>query len=85
MTVISQMIFSNAFQILNIKYCILIQISLKFVPKDPIYDKSALVQGMAWCRTDNKPLPEPMLTQFTDATIVGDEVNYLHCVSIDLR
>ena len=43
-----------------------IQISLKFVPKGPIDDKSAFVQVMAWRRTGNKPLPEPMLTQFTN-------------------
>ena len=31
--------------------------------------KSALVQVMAWHRTGEKPLPESMLTQFTDAYI----------------
>ena len=36
-------------------------------PKGPIDSKSALVQVMAWHRTGNKPLPEPMLAQFTDA------------------
>ena len=46
-----------------------IKISLKFVPKGPIDNKSALVQVMvmAWHRTGDKPLPEPMRTQFTDA------------------
>ena len=44
-----------------------LKISLKFVPKGPIYNKSALVQVMAWRRTGAKPLPEPTLTQFTDA------------------
>ena len=44
------------------KFCILIQISLKFVPKGPINNKSALVQVMAWCWTGDKPLTEPMLT-----------------------
>ena len=44
-----------------------IQISLKFVPKRPIDNKSALVQVMARRRTGDKPLPEPMMTQFTDA------------------
>ena len=47
--------------------CILIRISLKFVPVNPIDKKSALVQVMVWRRTGGKPLPEPMLTQFTDA------------------
>ena len=51
---------------MNIKYCVLILILL-FVPEGPIDNKSALVQVVAWSRTDNKSLPEPMLTQFTDA------------------
>ena len=42
-------------------------ISLKFIPKGPIDYKSALVQVVAWHRTGEKPLPESMLTQFTDA------------------
>ena len=46
---------------LNENLCILIKISLKFVPKGPIDNKSALVQVMAWRRTGNKLLPEPML------------------------
>ena len=45
---------------------ILIQISLKFVPRSPIDNKPVLVQVMAWRLTGAKPLPEPMLTQFTD-------------------
>ena len=49
------------------KFCILIRISLKFVPKGPIDNKWALVQVMAWRRIDDKPLPEPIPTQFTDA------------------
>ena len=36
-----------------------------FVPKGPIDNKSALVQVMACHRIGDKPLPEPMLTQFT--------------------
>ena len=46
-----------------------ITISLKFVPKGPIDYKSALVQVMAWHWTGEKPLPESMLTLFTDAYI----------------
>ena len=46
---------------------ILIKISVKFVPMSPIDNKLALVQVMAWHRTGTKPLPEPTLTQFTDA------------------
>ena len=44
-----------------------IVISLKYVPMCPIDIKSALVQVMAWHLTGDKPLPELMLTQFTDA------------------
>ena len=49
------------------KCFISIQISLKFVSEGPIDNKAALVQVMAWRQTGNKPLPEPMLAQFTDA------------------
>ena len=44
-----------------------IQISLKYVSMSPIYNKSVLVQAMAWRRTGDKPLPESMMTQFIDA------------------
>ena len=46
MTVISQTIFSHAF-LANEKFCILIKISLSFLPKCPIDDNLALVQIMA--------------------------------------
>ena len=52
---------------MNEKFCILIQISLKFVPKGLIDNKTALVQVMAWCQTGDKPLPEAMLIEFRDA------------------
>ena len=52
---------------LNEKGRIPIEISLKFVPRSPIDNKPALVQIMAWRRPGDKPLSEPMLTQFTDA------------------
>ena len=45
------------------KFCILIQISLKFVHKSVIDEKTALYQVMAWYWTG----AEPMLIQFTDA------------------
>ena len=46
---------------------ILIEISLKFVPKGPIDNNPTLVQIMAWRRIGDKPLSEPMFTRFTDA------------------
>ena len=55
--------------IFNESVWIPITISLKFFPKGPIDYKSALVQVMAWHRTGEKPFPESMPTQFTDAYI----------------
>ena len=52
-----------------------IRILLKFVSKSPIDNISALVPVMAWRQTGDKPLPEPMLTQFTDAYMNSDEKN----------
>ena len=48
--------------------CISIQISPKFI-QGSMEGKSALVQAMAWCRSDDKPLAEPMMIQFSDAYI----------------
>ena len=38
-----------------------IQIPLKLVPSSLIANKPALVQVIAWRRTFDKPLPEPMM------------------------
>ena len=46
---------------LNENIPISIKISLKFVPKVPINNISALVQIMAWRRPGDKPLSEPMM------------------------
>ena len=46
---------------MNEKFCILIKISQLFVSKGLIDNKTPLVQVMAWHRTGDKPLPEPML------------------------
>ena len=52
---------------MDAKFYMLIQISLKSVPKGPIDNKAVLVHVMAWRRTGDKPLSEPMLTQFIGA------------------
>ena len=52
-------IFKRIFFIENV--WISIKISLKFVPKGPINNIPALVQIMAWCRSGDKPLSEPMM------------------------
>ena len=44
-----------------------LKFSLKLIPDSPIDNKPALVQVMARRRTGGKPLPEPMMSQFTDA------------------
>ena len=41
-------------------------------------NKSVLVQVMAWRQTGDKPLPEPMLTQFP---LGGDELKRRHLMS----
>ena len=46
---------------LNENVRISIKISLKFVPNGPIDNNLALVQIMAWCRSGDKPLSEPMM------------------------
>ena len=46
---------------LNENIIILIKISLKFVPYGPINNIPALVQIMAWRRSGDKPLSEPMV------------------------
>ena len=51
----------------NEKFCILTKISVKFFPKGPIDNNPTLVQIMVWHQIGDKPLSEPMLTQFTDA------------------
>ena len=52
---------------LNETVRILINISVKFVPRGQINNIPTLVQIMAWCKTGDKPLFEPMMTQFNDA------------------
>ena len=46
---------------------IMIQISSKFVSMRSVGNKPALVQIIVWRRIGDKPLLEPMMTQFTDA------------------
>ena len=64
MAAISQRYLKQTF--MNEKFCISIQISLKFVSKSQMHIKTTLIHVMAWRLIGDKPLPEPMLTQFTD-------------------
>ena len=54
-------------RILNENCCISMKIPKKFVPQGPINNIPALVQIMAWRRSGDEPLPEPMMTLFNDA------------------
>ena len=45
----------------NENCCILIKFSLKYIRKGPIDQNPALVQIMAWRRSGDKPLSEPMM------------------------
>ena len=56
---------------LNENIRILIQFSMKFVPKGPIDNKSASVEVLACRFFGTKSLHEPMLTQSTDTYIYG--------------
>ena len=44
-----------------------IQISKIFAPRSPMDNKPAPILVMTWRRISDKPLPEPEMTQFTDA------------------
>ena len=48
---------------LNENVIISVEVSLKLVPKGPINIIPALVQIMAWRRTSDKPLSEPMMVR----------------------
>ena len=48
---------------MNENILISIKISLKFIPKGPIDNNTALVQIMAWRRPGDKPLSEPMMVR----------------------
>ena len=52
----------------NKKICILVKISLKFVPKGPTDNNPVLVKIMVWGQIGEEPLShQPVLTRFTDA------------------
>ena len=65
----------------NEKFCILIRISIKFIPKDPIYNSSLLVRIMAWRWPGDKPLFEPMMVNLLTPICVTRSpwVNSLTC------
>ena len=56
-------IFTSIF--INENCCILIKFSLKYVRKDPMDNNPALVQIMAWRRSGDKPLSEPIMVDLS--------------------
>ena len=64
------MMKSRFHHFLNENVRISIKISLKFVPKGPVNNIPALVQIMAWCRSGDKPLSEPMMVSLMTHTCV---------------
>ena len=44
-------------------FWISIEIILRFVPRGPLNNIPTLIYIMAWCRSGDKPLSEPMMTQ----------------------
>ena len=56
---------------LNVLFCIkeisiFIQISLRFIPGNSIYNKSLLVQVIAWHQSGHNALADQMLTKVSD-------------------
>ena len=54
------------------------KISQIFVLKCPLNSKSASIQVMAWHQTGDKPLPESMMVQFTDAHNNQTSMSYVN-------
>ena len=77
----SQTKISKTFRLWKLLY--LIQISLKFVPS--VHDnnnRQTLVQIMAWHRTSDMPLSEPMVTYITE--IFTTLPRWVNCEGIDI-
>ena len=73
MAAISRTTFSYEFYWMKKSINTFIKISLKFIPKGPIYNNVALVS--AWRRIGDKPLSKPMLSRSTDAYMRGIDWN----------
>ena len=58
----------------NEKFCILIRISPKSVPKGPVDNNQALVSMMSWRRMGDKPLSEPLLIRRIYPALGGHDI-----------
>ena len=76
-------IFKYILNLLNENAWSLLKISRKFVPKVQMNNFPALVQIMAWCRSNDKPLSEPMMAQYTDVYMRHSASIYIYiCIYI---
>ena len=62
--------FLSLFVFLYEKCSILIQIVLKFIPKSPMNNMQASVQLMAWHRTGDTPLSEPIYYAYMSHSVL---------------
>ena len=67
---------------LNENVWILIKISLKFVPKGPINNISALVQIIDWHHPGNKPLSEPMMVSMVSLPMHICVIQWVNSLSL---
>ena len=69
---------------INENCCSLIKFSLKYVRKYPIDNNPALVQIMAWRRSGDKPLSEPMMVNLsTHICVTRPEWGKCHVLDLD--
>ena len=79
MATVSQTTIYFEIHVLELEVCILNRNSVRFVPKNPIDNKSALILVMVWHQTGGKISSGPMLTRFIDAynaALRGDELSH---------
>ena len=78
MAIVLQITFSSSFFMKTVIF-FFIKIALKYVPNGPINNDPVLVQIMAWHKTGNKPLSEPMMAYLeTHICIIGSD-ELIHC------
>ena len=67
---------------LNEDCCAFIQIELKYICKDPVSNKPALVQIMTWCLTGNKPLSQQMMAKLLMHTVYPKKYAHGFCFAV---
>ena len=65
---ILQMTTWNAFYLIK-KNVFWLKFHWSLIPEVQLTNKATLVQVMAWRKTGDKPLPEQIMTQFTNANM----------------